>query len=79
MQTINIHEAKTQLSRLVEQAVHGEPFVIAKSGKPLVMVSKLNVLPQQIRRVGFMPNITIPDDFDEIGRDEIAVMFGAVA
>ena len=36
MQTINIHEAKTQLSRLVEQAARGEPFVIAKAGKPLV-------------------------------------------
>ena len=36
MQTVNIHQAKTQLSRLVEQAARGEPFVIAKAGKPLV-------------------------------------------
>jgi len=77
MQTINIHEAKTQLSRLVEQAVDGEPFIIAKAGKPMVIVSKINSLPKQIRRVGFLTaNITIPDDFDEIGRNEIAALFG---
>lgn len=34
MRTVNIHEAKTHLSRLVEQAARGEPFVIAKAGKP---------------------------------------------
>ena len=35
MQQVNIHEAKTNLSKLIEQAVKGEPFVIAKSGKPI--------------------------------------------
>ncbi len=34
MQIINIHEAKTQLSQLIDQAVKGEPFIIAKAGKP---------------------------------------------
>jgi prevent-host-death family protein len=38
MQTVNIHEAKTHLSRLVDQAAKGDSFVIAKSGKPLVKV-----------------------------------------
>ena len=42
MQTVNIHEAKTHLSRLVEQAAKGEPFVIAKAGKPLVKVMSLD-------------------------------------
>ncbi|HTD28368.1 MAG TPA: type II toxin-antitoxin system prevent-host-death family antitoxin, partial [Xanthomonadaceae bacterium] len=41
MQTFNIHEAKTQLSRLVEQAAKGESFVIAKAGKPMVKVTAL--------------------------------------
>ena len=36
MRTVNIHQAKTQLSRLVEQAAKGDPFVIARAGKPLV-------------------------------------------
>jgi prevent-host-death family protein len=39
MRQVNIHEAKTNLSKLIERAVQGEPFVIAKSGKPMVTVS----------------------------------------
>ncbi|MGV3552642.1 type II toxin-antitoxin system Phd/YefM family antitoxin [Rhizobium sp.] len=38
MRQVNIHEAKTNLSRLIEEAVNGEPFVIAKAGKPMVQV-----------------------------------------
>ena len=41
MRTVNIHEAKTHLSRLVDKAARGESFVIAKSGKPLVKVMAL--------------------------------------
>ena len=40
MQTVNIHEAKTQLSKLLDQAAKGDPFIIAKAGKPLVKVSQ---------------------------------------
>ncbi len=79
MHTINIHEAKTQLSKLVEQAVNGEPFIIAKAGKPLVKVTKLDA-PQAtpIKRLGFMQGqINVPDDFDEMGKDEITKLFGA--
>ncbi len=79
MHTINIHEAKTQLSKLVDQAVNGEPFIIAKSGKPLVKVTKLDApeaAPQ--KRLGFMQGqINVPDDFDEMGKDDIAKLFGA--
>jgi prevent-host-death family protein len=41
IRTINIHEAKTHLSRLVDAAARGEPFIIAKAGKPLVTVVAL--------------------------------------
>ena len=78
MQTINIHQAKTQLSRLVEQAAQGEPFVIAKAGKPLVKVMALNA-PEtgQRRRLGFMAGqITVPDDFDRMGDAEIDRLLG---
>lgn len=77
MQTVNIHEAKTHLSRLVDQAANGEPFVIAKAGKPLVKVVALNA-PEagQISRLGFMTGeIAVPDDFDSMGRDEIEQLF----
>ncbi|NEH40225.1 type II toxin-antitoxin system Phd/YefM family antitoxin, partial [Rhizobium ruizarguesonis] len=41
MQTVNIHEAKTHLSRLVDKAAKGESFIIAKAGKPMVKVTPL--------------------------------------
>jgi prevent-host-death family protein len=78
MQTVNIHEAKTQLSRLIDQAVKGEPFIIAKAGKPLVKVTRLDAPSgRQIRRLGFMEGqITVPDDFDSMGSKEIELLFG---
>jgi prevent-host-death family protein len=77
MQTYNIHDAKTHLSRLVEQAAKGEPFVIAKAGKPMVKVIPLNAPgPSQIKRFGFMAGqISLPDDFDRMGEAEIVKMF----
>ena len=78
MQTINIHEAKTQLSKLIDQAVKGEPFIIAKAGKPLVKVSRIGT-PEPIskKRLGFMAGqISTPKDFDEMGKEEIAKLFG---
>ncbi|WP_312525389.1 type II toxin-antitoxin system prevent-host-death family antitoxin, partial [Paracoccus sp. (in: a-proteobacteria)] len=41
MKTVNMHEAKTHLSKLVENAAKGEPFIIARAGKPLVKVTML--------------------------------------
>lgn len=78
MHTVNIHEAKTHLSRLVEQAAKGESFVIAKAGKPLVKVTALDAPASgQVRRVGFMVGeIAVPDDFDRMGSLEIARLFG---
>ena len=79
MQTFNIHEAKTQLSKLVEQAARGESFVIAKAGKPLVKVSALAAPDlSQVRRRGFLAGqILVPADFDDMGTAEIVGMFGA--
>jgi prevent-host-death family protein len=78
MRTINIHEAKTHLSRLVEQAAKGESFVIAKAGKPLVKVMPLDApATGEIRRLGFMAGeIEVPDDFDRMGTDEVERLFG---
>lgn len=76
MRTVNIHEAKTQLSRLVNDAANGESFVIAKAGKPLVRVSSLDV-PATPKRLGFMAGeITVPDDFGRMGAAEIEALFG---
>jgi prevent-host-death family protein len=77
IQTVNIHEAKTQLSRLVDQAVKGEPFIIAKAGKPLVKVTALDApTPAQVQRLGFMAGqIGVPKDFDTMGSSEIERVF----
>lgn len=76
MRTINIHEAKTQLSKLVDQAAKGESFVIAKAGKPLVRVIPLDAPPIP-RRLGFMKGeISVPEDFDRMGAEEIEHGFG---
>ncbi len=77
MRIVNIHEAKTHLSRLIEQAVKGEPFVIAKAGKPLVKVTALGAVPAgDKRRLGFMVGqIEVPDDFDTMGAAEIEQAF----
>ena len=78
MQTVNIHEAKTQLSRLIEQAVKGDSFIIAKAGKPLVKVTRLDAPSAgDVRRLGFMAGqIAVPDDFDRMGSAEIELLFG---
>jgi prevent-host-death family protein len=78
MKTVNIHEAKTQLSKLIEEASKGEAFVIAKAGKPVVKVTALgSPTGTQIRRLGFMMGqISVPDDFDSMGKEEIERIFG---
>ena len=77
MDTFNIHEAKTHLSRLVEKAANGEPFVIAKAGKPMVKVMPyVEAEPVTRSRIGFLAGlIDAPDDFKDIGREEIERMF----
>lgn len=77
MKIINIHQAKTQLSRLVDEAAKGEPFVIAKAGKPMVKVTSLEApVGKEIKRLGFMAGqLSVPDDFDRMGQEEIERIF----
>jgi prevent-host-death family protein len=78
VRSVNIHEAKTHLSRLIEAAVKGESFIIAKAGKPLVKVSAIEpAQPAPARRRGFLAGqIAVPEDFDRMGSAEIADLFG---
>ena len=77
METVNIHQAKTHLSRLIDKAVKGEPFIIAKAGKALVKVTALEETPKKaVRRIGFMEGEgVIPDDIKTPFKDEIEDMF----
>ena len=74
---VNLHEAKTQLSRLVDRAANGEAFIIAKAGKPMVRVVAIDAPePPQQRRIGFLQGrIEVPDDFDRMGSAEIERLF----
>lgn len=77
MKTVNIHEAKTNLSRLVERVSKGESVVIAKAGKPMVKLVPLDEDEHRVtKRIGFMDGeIKVPDDFDTMGADVILEMF----
>jgi prevent-host-death family protein len=77
VRTVNMHEAKTHLSRLVDQAAKGEPFVIARAGKPLVKVVPIEETPEPAsRRFGFLAGkVKIPGDIKAFAREEIEEMF----
>ncbi len=77
MRVVNMHEAKTHLSRLVAAAADGEPFIIGRAGKPLVKVIAVEAPePGGKRRLGFMAGrMSVPDDFERMGSEEIATMF----
>ena len=77
MRTVNMHEAKTHLSRLVKGAADGEPFIIACAGKPVVKVVAVDApQPGATRRLGFLAGrISVPDDFDRMGAGDIEASF----
>ena len=77
MRTYNIHEAKTHLSRLVDEVAGGQPFVIAKAGKPMAQVIPIHSARDVAkRRIGFLKGkIKVPDDFDTMMAEEIIEMF----
>jgi len=77
MLKINMHEAKTQLSRLVEKAYQGESFIIAKAGRPLVKVMRIETpAALKVKRLGFLENqLSIPDDFDRMGNTDVVKLF----
>ena len=77
MITVNIHDAKTRLSKLVDQAAQGEAFIIAKAGKPMVKVVPLGKTEAgTAARLGFMAGeFSVPDDFDQMGSGEIESLF----
>jgi prevent-host-death family protein len=71
MRTINIHQAKTHLSRLVDEAVEGNSFIIAKAGKPKVQVMRIAEEPTRPNRlIGAMKGLyTLPENYEEIDRE----------
>lgn len=82
MVTVNVHEAKTHFSRLLERAAGGETIVIAKAGKPMARLTPLEPAPQTSReemakrRIGFMKGEgRVPDDIKTPFAEEIEALF----
>lgn len=78
MESINIHEAKTHLSKIVARVAEGEGVIIAKAGKPVAKITAYNAPAEsEVKRIGFLlGEFQVPDDFDRMGQDEIADLFG---
>lgn len=76
MTIVNIHEAKTHLSQLLDRAVAGEPITIAKAGRPIAELVPVESVPAEQRRLGFLRGrVTVPDDFDQLGSEQIETDF----
>ena len=76
MRRVNVHEAKTQLSRLLEEVEAGERVIIARAGHPVAVLGPYKAAVRR-RRLGlFAGQVAIQDDFDELPPD-IAAAFGA--
>jgi prevent-host-death family protein len=78
MLTVNVHEAKTHLSRLLDQAAAGEEIVIAKAGKPVAKLVAIDSGPKPKRKLGIADGeFTIPEDFDDpLPEDVLALFYG---
>lgn len=78
METVNIHDAKSRLSKLLEGVTQGKPFIIAKAGKPIARVVGIDAPAKgQVKRLGFLiGQVSVPDDFDRMGEEEIRSQFG---
>jgi prevent-host-death family protein len=75
MEKVNIHEAKTRLSALVDRASKGESIIIAKAGKPMAVIEPYLGKENRRSKIGFMPEIVVPDDFDDMFAADIAALF----
>ncbi len=78
MKSVNIHEAKTHLSRLVERVQAGEEIVIAKAGRPAARLVPLEGARKPVKVGGLKPAAPVPDDFNTMFEQEIAALFGAM-
>ncbi|HEX6633276.1 MAG TPA: type II toxin-antitoxin system prevent-host-death family antitoxin [Usitatibacter sp.] len=78
MKTVNIHEAKTHLSRLVERVQAGEEIVIAKAGRPAARLVPIETGSRPVKIGGLKPPSPVPDDFNTMFEKEIEALFAGV-
>ena len=78
MKSVNIHEAKTHLSRLVERVQAGEEIVIAKAGRPAARLVPIEPGAKPVKIGGLKPRTPVPDDFNTMFEKEIEALFAGV-
>ena len=79
MKSVNIHDAKTHFSRLIDEVTAGESVVIAKAGRPVAKIVPLDAVPAELKkRTGFLRDMRFPDDFDRMAETEIAAAFSGL-
>ena len=76
MKLVNIHEAKTHLSCLVQRVQAGEEIIIAKAGRPVARLVPIEGTRKPVKIGGLKPSAPIPDDFDTMFEKEIEDSFG---
>ena len=76
MKSVNIHDAKTHFSRLIERVEAGEEFIIAKAGRPAARLVPFEPARRPIKVGGLKAPAPVPDDFDTMFEDDIAAVFG---
>lgn len=75
METVNIYDAKTHLSKLVDKAASGEDVVVSRNGKPLVRITRLEPAKRRIRFGLLKGKLVVPEDFDAPLPDEVLAGF----
>ncbi len=75
MKTVNIYEAKTRFSQLVDQAASGVDVVVSRNGKPVVRITRLDEPKRRIRYGLLKGELEVPADFDSPLPDEVLAGF----
>ena len=77
MYTVDIHDARTHLSLLLERAARGETVVIARAGRPIAKLVPFEAAtPENAHRLGFLQDaFELPEDFDTLGGGDLAERF----
>jgi prevent-host-death family protein len=75
METINVYDAKTRFSQLVDKAAAGEDVVISRNGKPLVRLTRLAESTRQVRFGLLAGQVKVADDFDAPLPDSVVAAF----
>jgi len=75
METVNIYEAKTRLSQLVDKAAAGEDVVVSRNGRPLVRITRLATQDRRIKFGILRGRVNVPADFDAPLPDDVVAGF----